>query len=204
MKRRFFRTVEDFNSGPSSLSDLQLGDRCYIQNQSGNYPKRWDRSGTIVEVHGYQSYTLKVDGSGRLTRRNRRHLRRFAPAIHHVTDSSTNKKQFSPPNAKKSSAKPITPDPLPSSFADTFADANLDDLPAPSTSEPPSPSSSTEQPPPVVLIDPPVDRVKSPEPPHRVDIAPQDHPATDVVPSARPSRSIRRPKTYEPETGHWV
>ena len=61
------------------LDPLQIGDRCYIQNQAGNHPKRWDRSGTIVESPGFDSYTIKVDGSGRLTRRNRRYLRKFMP-----------------------------------------------------------------------------------------------------------------------------
>jgi len=63
-----------------SLPALAIGDRCYIQNQTGNYPRRWDRSVTGVESHGYNSYTVKVDGTGRVTRRNRKYLRRFLPA----------------------------------------------------------------------------------------------------------------------------
>ena len=70
MRKRFFHSVEKLDGKTHSLPSLQLVDRCYIQNQSGNYPKHWDRSGTVVEIHGFKSYTLKVDGSGRLTRRN--------------------------------------------------------------------------------------------------------------------------------------
>ena len=46
-------------STPDS-SALNIGDRCYIQNQTGNHPRRWDRSGTVVELHGHDSYTLKL------------------------------------------------------------------------------------------------------------------------------------------------
>ena len=80
MKERFFHSVEKLDVKTHNLPPLQLGDRCYIQNQSGNYPKRWDRSGIVVDIHGFESYTLKIDGSGRLTRRNCRHLRKFSLA----------------------------------------------------------------------------------------------------------------------------
>ena len=53
-----------------------LNDRVMIQNQVGNYPKRWDKAGMVVEVKGYDQYMVKVDGTGRLTRRNRKYLRR--------------------------------------------------------------------------------------------------------------------------------
>jgi len=39
-----------------SLPALAIGDRCYIKNQTGNYPHQWDQSGTVVESHGYNSY----------------------------------------------------------------------------------------------------------------------------------------------------
>ena len=48
-----------------------------IQNQSGRFPKKWDKSGMIVEVKGHDQYVVKVAGSGRLTLRNRRFLRRY-------------------------------------------------------------------------------------------------------------------------------
>ena len=79
LRVRYHRTSEALNEHSRPLDPLQIGDRCYIQNQAGNHPKRWDRSGTIVESPGFDSYTIKVDGSGRLTRRNRRYLRKFMP-----------------------------------------------------------------------------------------------------------------------------
>ena len=78
--QRFHRSAETLSEHSRELPTVQVGDRCYIQNQTGNFPKRWDRSGTIVDVHDHDSYTVKVDGTGRITRRNRRFLRRFVPA----------------------------------------------------------------------------------------------------------------------------
>ena len=54
----------------------------YIQNQRGlgKASKRWDRSGVVLEDKGFDKYSVKVDGSGRVTDRNRRFLRAFKPA----------------------------------------------------------------------------------------------------------------------------
>jgi hypothetical protein len=51
----------------------------YIQDQHGKTPKRWNKSGIILEVEPYDSYLVKVDGSGKVTKRNRQFLRRFEP-----------------------------------------------------------------------------------------------------------------------------
>lgn len=57
---------------PRSLQPLSTGARVRIQNQAFN---RWDRTGVITEVLPYRQYTIRLDGSGRLSPRNRRHLR---------------------------------------------------------------------------------------------------------------------------------
>ena len=59
-----------------NLPCLETGDRVSLQNQTGNKPAKWDRTGTIVEVRDFDKYVIKVDGSGRLTLRNRRYLRK--------------------------------------------------------------------------------------------------------------------------------
>ena len=58
----------------------------FVQNLVGNYPRRWERTGTIVEVRQYHQYVVKIDGSGRLTLRNRQHLRRYTPFNHTSRD----------------------------------------------------------------------------------------------------------------------
>ena len=52
------------------LAPLKVGDYVFIQNQEGNFPRRWDKRGRVVKLKGYDQYIVKVDGSRRLTRRN--------------------------------------------------------------------------------------------------------------------------------------
>ena len=54
------------------LQQLTEGTRVWVQDQMS---RKWDRSGTIAEVLGNRQYTIMMDGSGRLSRRNRRHLK---------------------------------------------------------------------------------------------------------------------------------
>ncbi len=61
------------------LPTLAVGDYVWIQNQTGQHPNKWDRTGTVVEVKQHDQYQVKVDGSGRVTLRNRRILLKFTP-----------------------------------------------------------------------------------------------------------------------------
>ena len=57
------------------LEALQIGHRVAVQNIAGNHPNKWDRVGTVIEVKQNDQYAVKVDGTGRITLRNRRNLR---------------------------------------------------------------------------------------------------------------------------------
>ena len=52
-----------------------------LQNQhgAGKIAKKWDRTGLVLENMGHNKYRIKVDGSGRVTDRNRQFLRQFTP-----------------------------------------------------------------------------------------------------------------------------
>ena len=52
-----------------------------IQNQKGNNPKRWNKSGKIIEKLDFDQYLVKIDGGGRLTRRNRRFLKKIISTL---------------------------------------------------------------------------------------------------------------------------
>ena len=56
-----------------------MGDVAQVQNQVGKDALRWSRSGTMVESLGNQQYSVKMDGSGRVTLKNRRFLRKIKP-----------------------------------------------------------------------------------------------------------------------------
>ena len=57
---------------PRQLPALKVGDKVLIQDAATGV---WDRSGMVVEVKPHRQYTVKLSGSGRLSVRNRRHLK---------------------------------------------------------------------------------------------------------------------------------
>ena len=85
-KHRLLRGAERWSQNTRDLKPLQVGEKVMVQNQhgAGKIAKKWDKSGLVVEDLGFNKYRIKVDGSGRLTDRNRQFLRKFSP----VTPSS--------------------------------------------------------------------------------------------------------------------
>ena len=77
LRTRYARSQEALNAHARQVPPLNIGDKCFIQNGAGNHPKRWDRTGTVTEVLGHDKYCVKVDGSGRVTTRNRKYLRSY-------------------------------------------------------------------------------------------------------------------------------
>ena len=58
------------------LPPIKIGTHVRIQNQATN---KWDRTGVIMENRPHRQYTVRLDGSGRISLRNRRHLKAVAP-----------------------------------------------------------------------------------------------------------------------------
>ena len=85
--------------------------KVFIQNQVGHKPRRWDRTGVVMECKDFDQYVIKVDGTGRLTLRNRKFLRQLMPI----------KKQAMPTRTQV--LKPIIPPAMP-----TITPANPDTL----------------------------------------------------------------------------
>ena len=77
---RFSRSQEDLNIHRRALTPLSVGDKVFIQNQHGTHPNKWNRTGLVVEIGNFDQNRIRVDGSGRLTLRNRRFLRQYTPA----------------------------------------------------------------------------------------------------------------------------
>ena len=44
-------------------------------------PPPGDKTGIVIEVRPFHQYVVRVDGSGRVTLRNRRFLRKYTPAV---------------------------------------------------------------------------------------------------------------------------
>ena len=56
---------------------LEVGQAVSIQNQKGNQPKKWSSTGIVTETLPNRQYHVLIDGSRRLTTRNRKFLRKI-------------------------------------------------------------------------------------------------------------------------------
>ena len=78
LKIRYMKTIETLKEHSRPLPPLRQGDSVIVQNQNGRFPKKWDKSGVVVETRNNDQYVVKLAGSGRLTLRNRRFLRKHS------------------------------------------------------------------------------------------------------------------------------
>ena len=71
--------AERWSEHTRRLPPLKVGDHVRIQNQVGPIPKKWDKTGKIIEVRQFDQYVVKVYCSGRVTLRNRKFLCQYTP-----------------------------------------------------------------------------------------------------------------------------
>ncbi|XP_054770983.2 uncharacterized protein K02A2.6-like [Lytechinus pictus] len=83
LRTRHMRDAERWSEHTKRLLPLAVGDHVRLQNQTGPHPLKWDRTGTVIEVRQYDQYVIRVDGSGRVTLRNRKFLRKYVPVRRH-------------------------------------------------------------------------------------------------------------------------
>ena len=183
MKTRYTRTTETLNRNARTIPALKIGDRVFIQNQRGPHPTKWDASGTIMEEGQHDQYTVKVDGTGRVTLRNRRFLRKFTPVTTTIAHKPQPQVQTVP---TLSNQQRITADPSEHLTPTALQPINHPDY-------------ATDTP------DIPLERA-APSPP-QADPTGTDPPVTQAntpVPEPRVMTRVRAPpKRYVPETGTW-
>ena len=80
LRNRHMIHHEKWKEHTKALPPLRVGDHVRIQNQTGPHPTKWDKTGIVIEVLQNHQYRTKVDGSGRITCRNRKFLRQYKPA----------------------------------------------------------------------------------------------------------------------------
>ena len=81
LRNTHMRAAEYWSDRTKRLPALIVGDCVRIQNQTGPHPNKWDKTGSVVEVRQFDQYVVRVDGSGRMTLRNRKFLRKYVPVI---------------------------------------------------------------------------------------------------------------------------
>ena len=90
LARRHAKRGQDLVEHTRKLRTLEVGETVAVQNQKGNDPKRWGCTGKIVEIKKNDQYVVKLDGSGRLTLRNRKFLK---PLIAYKDDLKVQEEQ---------------------------------------------------------------------------------------------------------------
>ena len=100
------------------LPPLQVGSHVYVQDLSGPPPHKWNKSAVVLECLPYDSYLVKLDGSNRVSKRNRVHLRCFTPFSSTFQEDQAVKHHTSPPPTIPEDALDPTPRRMPH-LADT-------------------------------------------------------------------------------------
>ena len=56
---------------------IPVGGAVAVQNQAGRFPKKWDKTGVVVENKDHDKVLIRMDGSRRLTTRNRKFVKQI-------------------------------------------------------------------------------------------------------------------------------
>ena len=83
LRFRHMRAHERMSEHTRVLPLLVIGNCVRLHNLVGPHPTKWDRTGIVVEVRQFDQYVVRMDGSRRVTRRNRKYLRLYTPHIAH-------------------------------------------------------------------------------------------------------------------------
>ena len=57
------------------MKRIPVGGAVAVQNETGRFLKKWEKTGVVVEIKDYDLVLIGMDGSRRLTTRNRRFVR---------------------------------------------------------------------------------------------------------------------------------
>ena len=77
LARRLERDGARLEKYTKQLKPIPIGGAVAVQNQSGQFPKKWGKSGVVVDNLDYDKVVVRLDGSRRLTTRNRRFVKQI-------------------------------------------------------------------------------------------------------------------------------
>ena len=214
MRARYVKTLEKLNEHTKSLPPLQIGDLVYVQNKEGRFPTKWNRSGTIVAVQNFDQYLVKIDGTGRVTLRNRRFLRRYEPHSHQILKApdyqlQAKSKTFNNPSAQKQ----IHPPDLPAYITPTgVTDEKAANLPTCTNNETTTDTTSTTMEPfeedhpktPIILSKPSTPHKSQSDLPLTTVDKVITEPQQNLNEHRRSSRSRTAKKFYDPSSGTYA
>ena len=188
LRTRMTRTTEEMTKGSRPLRPLRVGEHVFLQNQHGSHPNKWDRSGVVMEALGHEQYCVKVDGTGRITNRNRRFLRAFQPATLTIGTRAPvpQLRRLEAPSSLS------TPDAHPPGSPETRR----------AQPEPERHAQDTQLAPSLNPCSDPVAPPDAQRAPRNAELPPADAIQTPPGPR-RSARKFKPAKVYEPETGCW-
>ncbi|KAK3791461.1 hypothetical protein RRG08_046613 [Elysia crispata] len=128
LRNRHTKDAERLSAHTRILPPLTVGDCIRIQNQTGPFPMKWDKTGIVIEVCRFDQYFIRVDGSGRIKLRNRKFLHLYHPVIDRVPVATLHKSTTTVAKSKHSA--PATP---------KMASNSEDQKPTPETEQPETP-----------------------------------------------------------------
>ena len=215
IRSRLVRSCERLEQNSKDLEPLREGESVFIQNQntSSNKPKKWDRQGRVIATKDNDQYLIRVDGTGRLTLRNRKFLRKFQLRSPAITDepppiyrSLDAERDTTVPNPLQNLRRPTTQLPPqvspPTDASDRVACSTDSDSPEPTTTPGVAPTlrqeaslerSATPQ------YAPPADHVAEPT----FNYTPPPAPDADFNPR-RSTRARKQRELYDASTGKSV
>ena len=77
MARRLDRDGARLEQYTKKQKAIPVGGAVAVQNQTGRFPKKWDKTGVVVENMDHDKVLVRMDGSRRLTTRNRRFVKQI-------------------------------------------------------------------------------------------------------------------------------
>ena len=98
-----------YDKGSRLLPTLSVGDFVRVQNQTPSRTTKWDKSGRVTKDLGNRQYEIMMDGSRRVTMRNRRHLRRIPGKLVVLEEGEEKDDEIQDLRAPSSSASPASP-----------------------------------------------------------------------------------------------
>ncbi len=108
LRVRHARSCERLSQYTVKLSPLKVGDHVHVQNQRGNRPRKWEKSGVVVEDLQNDQYRVRIDGSRQATLRNRKFLRQFTPLGQIPGPPTVEGEQFPPVHNRITQSTPHT------------------------------------------------------------------------------------------------
>jgi hypothetical protein len=86
---------------------LPVGTSVAVQNQTGRNKTKWDKTGVILENKPHKQVLIRMDGSRRMTLRNRRFIKQIIPPV--VTRTSQQQQMPSTQDMPDTPAQPAPP-----------------------------------------------------------------------------------------------